>query len=379
MSSHRRLLWSVPLLAGALLGSGCSAEEGTTGTSGGTSAATTGGSTGGSSAGSTTGASTTGSAGSSGGSGTSGDISGFNDGPKPRLDGGDGITGTANGAIRACTDNPQLSEQLTDSPFFSMVAKCPDGGSWTLHVPKAPGTYGCTNVATAQYGTGASILGPTGTGTAAGTNPGACQMVVKRSLGSAEGSFTGTLAGVLASAVPLTEGYFSFAKGIPDCSLGIDPGLPAGQNGASFALTNTTRSVGKLRCGLTGVFVVAVARNRDIDTDPYLQFAAPGGTELAATQLQLKGIRKTGTFECGQPGDPAQPTSKPIVVRLAETYSNTEGGTCTVVVDKYEADLIEGSYKAAVWNARTSSPNIMTFEGHFRSPRSLGFPPPQQP
>lgn len=363
------LLASTGLLALTACSPGDDGGSSSTSTSGASSGASA---SGGSSAG-TSGGTSAGSTGGSGGSGTSGDISGFDPTPKPKLDGGDGITATVAGTTYSCTASPRVLEGTTHAVAFQVTARCSGSqtGDWTLTMPTTPGTYACDTQAKAGEGKAAGIAGPTGTGTALGVPGSSCTMVVKQTLRTVEGSFTGTLSGIAGSAQPLTAGYFYFSNGRPDCSLGIDPGIGPTANAASVAITEITGSQGKLRCGGTSVLENTGINNGDVTDDPEVQFTAPAGSQMEGTRLSIRGMRKTGTFNCGASGNPGVANAKPIGLTFGVfDLANGGPGPCTVTVDKYEANLVEGSFKATLWSAPTLEHNTATFEGHFRSPRT---------
>jgi hypothetical protein len=288
------------------------------------------------------------------------------------LNGMDGITGTFNGTPYTLTDNAKVTDYGTtyNTVLLSAQSMTGTGGSWTITIPKATGTYNCGTNQMVANGDTAQILGPTGTGTASGYPGTDCVMEVKSIYGSIEGRFTALMAGLGGALYPVTAGYFHFSTGLPNCADANDPGVPSRQNGATVSVTHVDGTSGVYRCGENISMALLSSRTRDFDSPTEISYE--GHTADNHTQrLTIDGLKSTGTFACGQEGAAGEPKVQLVLGSWQHYDGPPAGGSCSITVTTLSTDLVEGTYTGDLWNVYSTQHSVMSVTGHFRAPRYM--------
>ncbi len=288
-----------------------------------------------------------------GGSGP--DTSELTDEGKNALDGEDGITGVASGETFTRTKNLK-AEHITDG-YLKLYADDGQNGDWELHIPAQVGVYGCESLpgeANARVSLNNRATSPI-RGVTTSSLGGECTLQVASITPTIEGRFVASLVGVLGAIHPVTAGYFHFSDSpVGDCSAAEDPGVPEGTMAATFSVTNLEPQNTKgWKCGENGTFAQTYGVG---GAAPYLAFAGELG--VGKRELTLYGLKSTGTFECGTDG---------VKLTSGATWGGDNGGSCTITVTQHDADVIVGTYEAALWNGITAGHSTLHIAGSFRA------------
>jgi hypothetical protein len=297
----------------------------------------------------------------------------LDDSGKAALGTKDGITGTINGKVVAYTTSAQVTDSGTQ--FMTLLLEAKPGpevmgnrDGWTLTIPKKVGVFPCGKNGEANNGTFALVAGPAGYGTALGAPGSGCTLEVKSVVGRIEGRFVAELLGLAGARNVVTSGYFQFANGLADCSTAKDPGVPAGTNGATLAVTAVQGRSSVYACG-QNITYQAQSSNQ---FEPVITFLGKSGTRDVT--LTIEGITATGTFMCGEVASAA--STRRVLLSLGEFMffrqsSGLNGGSCTLTVTQYDDTAIAGTFMGTLWNSYTSEHSELTAQGSFRTPRKL--------
>jgi hypothetical protein len=284
----------------------------------------------------------------------------------------DGITGTINGKVVTYTTSAQVTDSGTSYMTLLLEAKpgpevMGNRDGWTITIPKKAGVFPCGKNGEMNNGTFALVGGPAGYGTAYGVPGSGCTVEVKSVVGKIEGRFVAVLIGLAGAKNIVTGGYFQFAKGLADCSAAKDPGVPAGMNGATLAVTAIKGKSAVFTCG-QNVTYQAQSSNQ---YEPVITFLGKSGTRDVT--LTIEGITATGTFMCGQVASAASP--RKILLSVGEfmfiPQSTLNGGSCSITVTQYDDTAIVGTYMGTMWNSYTMDHSELTAQGSFRIPRKF--------
>lgn len=287
---------------------------------------------------------------------------------KASLSGKDGITGIADGMLFAYNTTTK-AELVTD--YFTLSAKGTTAGAWEMTIPDHPGTFSCGMNAASSTSAFLSLnLNLTGVprGTATPALGGGCTVSVKSVAPNIEGSFTATLSGTAAAKHTVTSGYFFFADGLEDCSLASDPGVGAADSAATVSVFATNYGTWRSRfwkCGHNFKFPLVAVSPPSPEGQVNVIFANDQTGSNRRT-FTIEGISGAGTFTCGQPGN-AMAGAQPVKVSVTG-YS---GGTCSINVTTFDANVIAGTYEAM--NLKTESLSHMStvsVRGTFRAART---------
>jgi hypothetical protein len=292
----------------------------------------------------------------------------LDDSGKPSLTGMDGITGVINGKTYAYFTNPRVTDSGTEFKSLLLEAKpVGPGDGWTITIPKAVGVFPCGKNGDPAVDTYALVGGPDMQGTAYGVPGSGCTVEVKSVVGHIEGRFVAVLVGFLGAKNVVTSGYFYFSNGLADCSQAKDPGVPAGTDGATLAVTGLKGRSSVYFCGEN---VVYKAQSSNA-FEPIVTFTAKANNRDIT--LTIEGITATGTFPCGMPAVPMM-SARNVSVSLGEfmfiKQNGMNGGSCTVTVTQYDTS-IAGTYSGTLWNSYTTDHSELTVSGSFHIPRTL--------
>jgi hypothetical protein len=291
-------------------------------------------------------------------------------GPSP-LDGTDGIAVTANGTDYVCTMNVMLDDLGTTFPALGLRAQC-DNDEWQLAFPKEPGTYDCAkwtpvDGATYQNAEQSYVFYSPNMSGVIGSDPengGVCSVTVTSTMGVVEGTFSGSIVSILGEARVLTNGHFYFGDGLGDCSLADDPGLEDGENAATVAITDVQGRTSAVKCG-QNFKLTSVLTNYD---GSYFS----GGNANEDSKLSIEGLTTTGTFACGDPGNPDDPSSKAVTMGWGNGvrgfYYQDCMDSCSIEVTRFDDEIVEGTYTGTFRETCSADAALATFEGHFRAP-----------
>jgi hypothetical protein len=296
----------------------------------------------------------------------------LDDSGKAALGAMDGITGTINGKVVTYTTSAQVTDSGT--AFMTLLLEARPGpevmgnrDGWTLTIPKKTGVFPCGKNGDPNDGTFALVGGPAGYGTAYGVPGSGCTLEVKSVVGKVEGRFVAVLSGLAGAKNIVTSGYFHFAAGLADCSTAKDPGVPAGTNGATLAVTAVKGKSSVYACG-QNIRYQAQSSNQ---FEPVITFTGKSGTRDVT--LTIEGVTATGSFMCGQTASAA--SARKILLSLGEfmfiPQSSMNGGSCTITVTQYDDTAIAGTYLGTLWNSYTIEHSELTAQGSFRIPRKF--------
>jgi hypothetical protein len=246
---------------------------------------------------------------------------------------------------------------------------------WSLWLPKSPGTYACglhTNPSVAHIAIENIPNGRSGANS--GISAEDCVVTVLRldPEGIIEGSFSGTLGGLLGSAQVVTDGWFYVdnASGGGDCSEAADPGVAEGDYGATVSITRLeivgTSAPKYLRCGqnlrldalYAGQSNVRAGAGGRPDLAPTVTFSKQNAYLDAVTvNLQLGGL------------DRSDGNNLNCAIAFFDDFSLERAeDQCVVTLTQFDDELWTGSYAASLSYTRDGDTSLLEIMGSFRMP-----------
>ncbi len=293
------------------------------------------------------------------GGGGNGGLAGAGNAPddsgKVLLASSDGITGTVDGTT-VFTRTMNAKATSTVPGIISMYADDGKQGDWMIAIPSKVGSYACENQPSSTKARISLNNQNTSTlrGVAVPDLHGGCTLEVTSVSPGVEGRFVATLAGVGGALHEVTAGYFHFGTSpVGDCAGANDPGVPAGTNGATLAVTQVEALNGSpWKCGTNGTLAYT---DSTAGEHPVLKFSGKVGT--TDRMLEIDGLTKVGTATCGAGG----------VALLSGGYGGPNGGSCTIIVTDFSATTVAGSYEAALYNGLITGHDTIHVKGSFRA------------